>query len=217
MKNSRIGIPGWIAVTISLLALGLVQSPAPSLAETIDFEPASLAALTELRIFTHTGSGSGTLGGTPFPTSDFVITSLADTANRQGGGDVWSIEHTSSSIWIAGLGDLEILTATRTFVCSSNQIVGFSRAYGLGGADLFNGPTDAAFASWDMLTLIGPISGLGSLMSWSGNPLINTSEGVLIFNDASSVGATFSADIPEPATLGLLAVGGVALIRRKRR
>jgi hypothetical protein len=46
---------------------------------------------------------------------------------------------------------------------------------------LYNGPTDAAFATWNMLSSIGPIGGTGKFFQWSGDPfpLVNTSAGVL--------------------------------------
>ena len=37
------------------------------------------------------------------------------------------------------------------------RLVGFSRAT-IQGIDLFNGPTDAVFADWDMLSFLGPIA-----------------------------------------------------------
>jgi hypothetical protein len=102
------------------------------------------------------------------------------------------------------------------------QIVGYSRA-GDFGADLFNGPVDSAFATWDMLTSIGPITGSGSLIQWDSEPVV-TSGGILAFNTAST-SATFEASvgalaIPEPETYALM-MAGLGLLgfvaRRKKR
>ena len=173
------------------------------------------AATAGTIMFTHSGSGSGTLNGVAFPTSNFVITSLADTADKvYVGYGVYSMDHASSSIAIAGLGDLTILTGTRTFWDPGARRVGFSRG-GSQGLDLLLGPENAAFASWDMISPIGPVTGpTAGLRQWRLSPQVNTTGGILIFNDGGGP-ATFSA-VPEPATLGLLALGALALVRRRR-
>ncbi len=84
-----------------------------------------------------------------------------------------------------------------------SQTVGFSREPGAGGADLFNGPSHAQFATWDMLSPIGPISGSGYLLQWHYSP-IDTTGGILIFND-DTCDATFTAALPTtPAFPGLV-------------
>ena len=168
-------------------------------------------ATADILTFEHQGSGSGTLAGQPFPTSSFLITATGDTAARQGYSGGWSIDHISASIQIAGLGTFGILTPTRTFSEYAGNLVGFSRA-GILGDDLFNGPVDPAFGTWDMLTPIGPITGPGGVLQWSLIPQIDTTGGILIFNDGPST-ATFTA-IPEPAALSLLGALGLVLRRR---
>ena len=66
-----------------------------------------------------------------------------------------------------------------------------------------------------MLGPIGPISGSGELLQWTFTPQINTTGGILIFNNGFS-DATFTA-VPEPASLAIFVVGGMALIVRRRR
>ena len=173
--------------------------------------PVSAVMLT----FTHAGSGSGSLSGVTFPVSDFVITTTADTANRQSyAGGSWWVLNSSASIWIAGLGNLSILTTTKEFVNISTQTVGFSQGIMGQGHDLFSGPTNAVFGTWDMLGPIGPISGTGRLLQWTYSPQLNTTGGVLLFNDGTCA-ATYTVT-PEPATLSLLALGGLLLARRRR-
>ncbi len=164
--------------------------------------------------FTLEGNGSGTLAGDPFQASDFVITAVGDTGDRASHSNGWYIDHISASISIDGLGDFDILTETRTFVNNNHMSVGFSRE-GENGTDLFNGLTGAAFDTWDMLGPIGPISGLGRLVQWDMSPQINTTGGILFFNTDSDVGATFTA-VPEPATICLLGLGGLGLLRRRK-
>jgi hypothetical protein len=175
--------------------------------------------------FIHEGFGSGTLDGVAFSAA-FTITAVADTSDRNqlvfGGAPYgWDIEHTSAAIDIDGLGSFDFITGTRTFVNNDGPVVGFSRSNDDGGSDLFNGPTDAAFAAWDMSTSIGPISGLGILLQW-GTPFENilTTGGVLYFDhaDHAEIDVRFTATIiPTPATLALLALAAPASFRRVPR
>src|SRR5262249_34690468 len=139
--------------------------------------------------FTWTGMmDNGTLNGTDFPSSNFTITAIGDTSSRIHYGsptpNSYSIDNTSSTVTIDGIGTLQVLSATKTFVNNSagGKVVGYSRP-GTAGADLFDGPKDTAFLSWDMLSSIGPISGTGTVLQWDvfTSPLyglINTNAGI---------------------------------------
>jgi hypothetical protein len=173
--------------------------------------------------FIHTGSGSGALGRTFFGPSAFTITSTADTNSREFLGDVTWINHLTSVIEIEGLGTFNLTSGTRTFVNTSGAIVGYSRSSLEGSADLFNGPTAVAFASWDMSTSIGPIAGdTAQLLQWGIAPEVTTDGGILLFFNESEIDATFEAIVvPEPAGLVLAAPCVawllMALARRARR
>jgi hypothetical protein len=167
--------------------------------------------------FTQTGVGSGTVGTNTFTNAAFTITDTGDTANRVSFSGGYIIDATSASIVISGVGTLNFLIGTETFVSNTNQEVGFSRS---SGSDLYDGPDNAAFGTWDLLTSIGPISGSAYLMQWTLSP-VNTSGGVLVFSDGSSP-TVFTATIqtaPEPSSLMLLGIGmaGIGMLTRQRR
>jgi hypothetical protein len=172
--------------------------------------------------FTDKGMGSGSLAGKSFSDASFTISSMGDTTSRDSFAGGYFIDNITASIIIDGLGTLNFTTGTRIFVNNSASIVGFSRA-GTNGADLFNGPIDSSFSTWDMLSSIGPIVGTGSLMQWWSD--IVTDKGVLAFNNGNSA-VSFQATVgsanpvPEPATMFLMFVGlvgfaGTKLRRRK--
>lgn len=180
-----------------------------------------VSAFADPILFTHTGTGSGSLDGTAFTTTEFTISGVGDTASRFSFGGGYFINLISATIDIVGVGNLTFVTGTRFFVNNSANLVGFSRA-GFGGLDLFNGPTDSAFASWDMLTSIGPIGGNASLLQWLSSAVI-TDQGQLVFNSGASA-STFQATVgttavPEPGSLLLLGtgLGALGIVLRKRR
>ena len=151
---------------------------------------------------TYSGSGSGTLNGAPFSNLDFVITAFVDTDDRDSPiAGVFVIEHIVASIQIDSLGTFDFLVPTLHFVNNNIGSVGFSRA-GPKPTDLFSGPSDAAFETWDMLEPIGPISGNdGWLLQWDNFSEVVTTGGVLIFDEETSIPTTFTASqgaIPEP-------------------
>lgn len=163
--------------------------------------------------FTHSGNGSGSIGAISFTDADFSIYELADTANRVQtnlfGSAGFYIDDTSASINISGVGSFNFTISTRTFVNNTTATVGFARA--LDFMDLFDGPSTNAFQTWDMLSSIGPITTTGEIVQWN-TPPVTTDGGVLVFNTALSVPATFEATlIPEPCSCNLM-IWGVAWV-----
>jgi hypothetical protein len=175
-------------------------------------------AFTAQLSFTHSAIGSGNIGGIPFTNASFSIFELVDTGDRvaftnQGG---FSIIDTSASINIAGLGLFHFTTPTRTFVNNVLGLVGFSRGSG-DLSDLFDGPGSSVFDTWNMLTPIGPITAdSGELTQWSRSP-VTTDGGVLVFNNARPINATFQATlVPEPSSFVLL-LGAMVWVAFKQR
>ena len=180
--------------------------------------------------FIHTGWGSGTLNGVSFGVGApvrFTITEVGNTEDRTGVFGGFSIADQTATIAIDSVGLFDVDTETRTFVNQTTGLVGFSRAQIIGGIDLFNGPTNPVFSSWDMLTPLGPIHGSGTVLQWGPvfYPGIQTSGGDLVFNNGLSE-TTFQAIVevpvtgaPEPVTagLGVLGLGMLALYLQRRR
>jgi len=168
--------------------------------------------------FRHQGTGSGTLGGTPFSAQPFLIRGFGDTSNRQSAGaDVFFIDHDLATIDLGG-NTYTFTVGTRTFVNNDfdffmDGTVGFSRV-GEFGTDLLDGPLKAEFATWDMLSAIGPFSGDGGLLQWASD--ITTSGGELIF-DNENILVTFQAIVPEPASISLLLGALIGCLRIRHR
>ena len=173
----------------------------------------AINAFAQMITMTHTGVGSGTIGDAPFFDRTFTITEVADTANRVSFSGGFSLDDSSASIAISGVGNFLFTSGTRTFVNNDIATVGFSRA-GSQQQDLFNGPTDPVFSSWNMLSSIGPITGPGQILQWTFSP-VTTDGGILIFNDAFTT-VTFQATVvPEPSCIVMLLGGAVCWLRRR--
>jgi hypothetical protein len=175
--------------------------------------------------YISTGTGSGSIGGTPFTDAAFTITGQADTDDLAScGGSCREINHLSTSITIAGVGTFTITSPLRTFL---NNTPGLSRQNPPGGDlySLYNGN----FAGWDLVSDWGPINTTGSLLQWGGSlPDVNTSGGVLEFADDGAVPGTFqailgqdAAAIPTLGEWGIILFGcllsGAALWHLRRR
>lgn len=172
--------------------------------------------------FVQSAVGFGTIGNTNFSNTPFTITAIGDTANRlafnTSGTSGFSIQHSSCSITIGSLGTFQFQFATRTFVNNNFKMIGLANFHPLsptGSTDLFDGLMDNSFATWDMLSSIGPSTGnvfvafLDNSEPTSGGMLTMTVPGGPM---------TFSATIvPEPATVVLLVLGGLGLLTCRNR
>jgi hypothetical protein len=163
--------------------------------------------------YIYTGTGSGSIGGTPFTDAAFTITGQADTDDLAScGGSCREIDHLSTSVTIAGVGTFTITSPLRTFL---NNTPGLSRQNPPGG-DLYN-LYNGNFVGWDLVSDWGPVNTTGSLLQWGGaQPDVNTSGGVLEFADNGAVPGTFqavlgqeAAAIPAVSGFGMLVLSGL--------
>ena len=179
--------------------------------------PAAQAAPIEVTI---SGTGSGTLGSLSFSDAGFTIRTTGDTAARRTidffPPEVYDVPMDTAEISIAGLPTATFSLPTRVFVNHGRggpASAGFSRG-GSDGTDILN-IESSAFATWDLLTNIGPVfdATLGPL-SQAGN--LGTSAGPLTFTAYRN--GTFNAVVvPEPAGLIAVAASALPLLLRRRR
>jgi len=173
-------------LTLKALPLTLVALASTSVAQTL--------------FVTHGGVGSGNLNGVAFAATPFTISCAWDIAAVQTvAPGVYTVDHTSASIDITGVGNFTFLTPTRSFNNQNVPVVGFSQAI---GADLFDGPFDPALAGWSLASPIGPLAGTASIIQWSGFGDVLTSGGVLVLDTAFNVPCTYSATF-NPSGVGL--------------
>jgi hypothetical protein len=172
---------------------------------------------------TFLGRGSGTLAGVAFGPSDFTITAVGDTSNRVSLAHGYCIGSDTASITIASLGTYTFTTPTMVWDNFAATGVGFARG---NGVDLMQVGPDPVFASWGMLTCVGPVSvGTGRLLQWSGTVReyggdVVTSGGALFFTSATNIAATYSATVvPEPYSVLAIAInlGGMAVFASRSR
>lgn len=169
--------------------------------------PASASA--DIITYTFEGSASGSLGGVNFGMSNFVVSIQADTSNIEF-DLVLLVPNNSASITIDGLGTFDFVTPTLTAYFDSTIYLSW-------GPQLFDGPdilsvNHGALAGWGLDTEIGPVTGAGDVYSFDS---FQTTGGTLLFH-ANGNPMTFTASIPAPGALAMLAMGGLAIRRRRR-
>lgn len=171
----------------------------------------------------ETLDADGTIDGDIFGTPEVRIRAEGDTANIQSYADGIFIDHDFAEIEILGVGTFELATGTRTFLNTTGDFVGFSRA-GSSGLDLLNGSTDPQYVTWDMTTSIGPIPGSFNFLQWASSPVLATTGESLFFNNRS-VNGKFTAivddtpAVPLPAAGWMLiaGLGGLGALKRFRK
>jgi hypothetical protein len=164
-------------------------------------------------VYTVQTTASGSLGGTPFSNALVTVSFTGDTSNVTGGGGFFTNTVGTATVNVAGLGTATFTDSMEAFVNQTfvPPAAGIADTT-IGGSvlDTFN----AAFATYDLRSFIGPLSGAPFINPGESFP---TNRGGFILNSAGN--STFQAaspTVPEPSTLALLALGGGALAGWRR-
>jgi hypothetical protein len=161
--------------------------------------------------------GTGKIGSTNFSNAALTITAFGDMTSRYAEGpEVYFMSIYLAYIDIAGVGTFQITSPLRQAVNSATIRTGLARDFGL-GTDLMYSPDNAAFATWDMRTSIGPMTDEGRISGWKTFQPINSTGGLIMMDDTRPT-VTFQAivGVPEPASVTLLAPTALLLCRRRR-
>ena len=166
-------------------------------------------ARADLITYTETATATGSLGGQAFMDALVTISGTADTADVVGGGSVVTL---TTTVDVAGLGSATFTRTTDAFSQQGPPAAGFSDdATGI----IVLGTGNDAFASYGLVSSIGPISGdavVNSGIAWP------TTVGSFEIDSVSTSAfqATLAA-VPEPSSLALCGLGAVALLGFARR
>ncbi len=172
-----------------------------------------IAARADVVTYTFSGAGNGTVDTTAW-SGDFTFTFTADTSNiTSGGGEFFqrNIGGTFSDGSFSGS-----LLVNNTLAVNNdpaNPRIGFFNS------TIDNGGTiqDSSFSAYQLATAFGPVTGTGAnllpTLNVSGNGFATTDSHTVELLGITSL--TFSASfqaVPEPAILGLFAIGALAVL-----
>jgi hypothetical protein len=165
--------------------------------------------------YDQTMTGSGNLNGVSF--SNATITFELD-------GDTADITHPFSSVdSLAGTGTVTVQGfATATITDSAYHV--FTNTSGFNGsAGGFSGSggdyddlISSSLANYNLVGAFGPITAPGNVSAPLGTGDIPTSLGILDISSAGSTETFAATVVPEPSSIGMVTIGGIGLLARRR-
>jgi hypothetical protein len=167
--------------------------------------------------FTFQGTGTGTVGATPFTDQSYTITATADTSEVTFNAGIYDLTNSSATIQIAGFSTATFLITTgefdnqNPFLFDGQEVAALGFTSGGGDlGDLYG----ATFETYALNGSIGPLF-FPQAFGFAAFSDVSTTIGNITFSDEANV--TFSAvtAAPEPGPFALIAggLGGLALAR----
>lgn len=163
--------------------------------------------------YTESDTATGSIGGTSFTGALVTITFVGHTANVTGSPGFFQNIVGTGTVTIAGIGTFAFTPSTTPTDVFDNQV---TQVAGIASFLSILDTVAPAFATYDLTTPIGPISGpaLTNL-----GIAFDTTDGPFILNSVGS-NSTFTATTPEPGSLFLLLFGtflaGLLTVRRRQ-
>jgi hypothetical protein len=199
----------FIHMTISLKRFGLAVAVLGLVAGAVGRTEAALL------IYTDQGTGSGSLGSTPFTDALVTVSFTGDTTNviSEAGFGFRNLIGTAT-VTVAGVGTATFTDSMEAFVNQPSLFAGIGDT--TLGTSVLATDTSPLFATYDLKGPIGPISGTAFFNVDVSFP---TTLGGFVLNSIPG-DTSFTATVPEPASLilaGTAALMGLGSAWRHRK